>query len=103
MFLFNTTNAQEIIKKDSISDSKNENIKFNYKQLIIPTALITYGVIGIESDALKGVNLDIRNEVTENIDKKITIDDFSQYVPAVSVYALNLGGIKGKKIGRAHV
>lgn len=96
IFLYNSTNAQEIIKKDSLDNLKKENLKFNYKQLIIPTALIAYGVIGIESDALKGVNLDIRNEVTENIDKKITIDDFSQYAPAVSVYALNLGGIKGK-------
>ncbi len=93
---FNINFAQEIIKKDSLGNLKKENIKFNYKQLIIPTAFIAYGVIGIESDALKGVNLDIRNEVTENIDKKITIDDFSQYAPALSVYALNFLGIQGK-------
>ena len=88
--------AQEIVKKDSLSIDKKENLKFKYKQLIIPTALIGYGVIGLESDDLKDFNLGIRNEVTDDIDGKITIDDYSQYAPALSVYALNLCGIKGK-------
>jgi len=57
---------------------------------------MAYGIIGIESDGLKFINSGIKEEVNENIDKKITIDDFSQYAPALSVYALNLGGIKGK-------
>jgi hypothetical protein len=74
----------------------NNDYKFNYKQLIIPTALMAYGVIGIESDGLKLVNSNIRAEVMEDIDKKITIDDFSQYAPAAAVYGLNLAGIHGK-------
>jgi hypothetical protein len=74
----------------------NKDYKFNYKQLIIPTALMTYGVIGLESDGLKLVNSNIRAEVMEDIDKKITIDDFSQYAPAAAVYGLNLAGIHGK-------
>ena len=86
-------NAQQLSKKDSIS---NGNLKFKYKQLIIPTALIGYGVIGLASDDLKDFNLGIRNEVIDDIDGKLTIDDYSQYAPALSVYALNLCGIKGK-------
>jgi hypothetical protein len=34
------------------------------------------GLIGIESDAIKKLNTEIKEEVTENIDHKITIDDF---------------------------
>lgn len=90
------SNAQQLQQNDSLKNGKPENIKFKFKQLIIPTTLIAYGFIGIESDGLKNLNLGIREEVVENIDKKITIDDFSQYAPAISVYALNLGGIKGK-------
>lgn len=86
-------NAQQLSKKDSIS---NQNLRFKYKQLIIPTALIGYGVIGLASDDLKDFNLGIRNEVTDDIDGKLTIDNYSQYAPALSVYALNLFGIKGK-------
>lgn len=81
---------------DSLKTIKTNNIKFEYKQLIIPTAFIAFGVIGLDNDGIKSINSQINEEVVENIDKKITIDDFSQYVPVVSVYALNAAGIKGK-------
>lgn len=96
LFGFLSANAQQndsIIKIDSTSRTP---LKFNYKQLIIPGVLIGYGVIGIESDQLLSFNHQIKNEVTEDIDNKITIDDFSQYAPAASVYALNAFGVKGK-------
>jgi len=70
--------------------------KFKFKQLIIPSVLIGYGVIGIESDQLKLFNTQIKEEVNEDIDEKVTIDDFSQYAPVLSVYGLNAFGIKGK-------
>ena len=95
--LFCTFILQSQIKNNhSIKISNHKNYKFNFKQIIIPTVLIGYGVIGLESDALKGIDLNIRNEVIDDIDKKITIDDFLQYTPALSVYALNNLGVKGK-------
>lgn len=105
LFLFlsiNTLNAQvtkvseqeKQIDTDSIPKKDNTH-QFKFKQLIIPTALIGYGVIGIESDQLKLFNTQIKEEVNEDIDDKITIDDFSQYAPALSVYGLNALGIKG--------
>jgi hypothetical protein len=97
VFLFGlfSANAQQ---NDSITkiDSTSHQLKFNYKQLIIPGVLIGYGVIGLESDQLLSFNSQIKKEVTEDIDNKITIDDFSQYAPAASVYALNAFGVKGK-------
>lgn len=98
LFLLGISAAQA---QNKVSDSivvidTVPNLKFNYKQLIIPGVLIGYGLIGLESDWLKGFNTNIREEVTEDIDNKITIDDFSQYAPAASVYALNAMGIKGK-------
>lgn len=88
--------AQQITDTITTNEPKENNKKFKFKQLIIPTVLIGYGVIGIESDGLKFVNSGIKEEVNENIDEKITIDDFSQYLPAASVYGLNAFGIKGK-------
>ncbi|OXA94318.1 PA-phosphatase [Flavobacterium oncorhynchi] len=95
LFVFLSANAQQ---NDSITkiDSTSHQLKFNYKQLIIPGVLIGYGVIGLESDQLLSFNSQIKKEVTEDIDNKITIDDFSQYAPAASVYALNAFGVKGK-------
>ncbi|WP_426094835.1 phosphatase PAP2 family protein [Flavobacterium sp. DSR2-3-3] len=93
---FASLTAQEV-KTDTISKAAiAKNIKFNYKQLVIPAVLIGYGFIGIESDQLKSYNSEIQEEVKEDIDRKTTIDDFSQYAPVLSVYALNAAGIKGK-------
>ncbi len=86
-------NAQQVTQKDTLV---SDNLKFNYKQLIIPSVLIGFGAIGLGSDYLRDLNLNIREEVTEDIDKKLTVDDFSQYAPALSVYALNLAGVQGK-------
>ncbi|MGO4770792.1 phosphatase PAP2 family protein [Flavobacterium sp. W22_SRS_FK3] len=99
LFSFWNTSAQQ---NDSIIkiDSTSSHLKFNYKQLIIPTALISYGVIGLESDQLLSFNSQIKDEVKEDIDEKITIDDFSQYAPAATVYALNAFGVKGKNTMR---
>lgn len=95
---FQTTGcfAQTITETDSIPKDTVKNIQFNYKQLIIPATLIGFGIIGLESDQIKNYNTELREEVTEHIDEKITIDDFSQYAPAASVYALNAFGVKGR-------
>ena len=79
---------------DSLQSKKN--IEFKYETLIIPATLIGYGIIGIESDDLKHVNSEIKEEVNEHIDDKFTIDDFSQYSPFIAVYGLNAFGVKGK-------
>lgn len=89
----------------SAQQAKNESIdttvvekklEFRYKQLIIPSILIGYGIIGLESDDLKLFNNNISEEVEEHIDEKISIDDFSQYAPLATVFSLDLLGIKGK-------
>ena len=96
VFLTNIINAQKIDTDSIKTPITNQHLKFNYKQVIIPSLLIGYGVIGIESDQLKLFNTQIKEEVNENIDRKITIDDFTQYLPATSVYGLNAFGVKGK-------
>ena len=96
IFLANAIYGQQT-KIDTLKKiTVNNNQVFKLKKLIIPTVLIGYGVIGIESDGLKFINSGIKEEVNENIDQKITIDDFSQYAPAITVYGLNVVGIKGK-------
>lgn len=85
-----------VTDEDSIRTDTVNTHKFNYKALIVPATLIGYGVLGIESDQLKTYNTQIREEVTEDIDEKITIDDFAQYAPAVSAFALDAMGVKAK-------
>lgn len=97
LFLFSgilKVNGQKSFVVDSLNNSKN--IEFKYESLIIPTVLIGYGVVGLESHTLKQINTSTRNEIAEHIDTRLTIDDFSQYCPFLVVYALNAIGVKGK-------
>ncbi|GAB4162629.1 MAG: phosphatase PAP2 family protein [Winogradskyella sp.] len=75
---------------------RQSNTRFNYKALIIPTVLVGYGVFGLESHSLKLLNESTQSELTEHIDSRFTVDDFTQYAPFLSVYALNAFGKKGK-------
>lgn len=83
-------------KIETTSIIKENQFKFKYKQLIIPTVLIGYGIIGLESEDLKLFNNEISEEVNEHIDERITIDDFGQYAPLATIIALDLSGIKGR-------
>lgn len=71
-------------------------LKFKYEALVIPVALIGFGVIGLESHTIKDLNSSTGSELAEHIDEKITVDDFSQYSTFAAVYALNAFGVKGK-------
>lgn len=96
LFMFLSLFSQEneiVVKQDSVSLEKS---KINYKQFIIPSALVIYGVVGLESHQLLDLNTEVREEIREHIDKKLTIDDFSQYAPLVSIYALDGLRIKSK-------
>ena len=88
--------GQSATTTDSLQKAPVTNLKFNKKQLIIPAVFFTYGIVALDSDYLKNLNIEIRDELKENIDKKFTIDDISQYTPALSVYVLNNIGVKGK-------
>lgn len=70
--------------------------KFKPAQLIAPTVLISVGVIGLESDWLKYQSHEIRDELQENIDRRLTFDDYAQYAPIAAVYALDLFGVRGR-------
>lgn len=96
-FFILITNYCTYSQTDTIQKNKASNyIQFKPQALIVPTTLIAYGIIGIESDGLKYLNAEIQEEVYENIDEKTTIDDFSQFAPIAAVYAFNAAGIKGK-------
>jgi hypothetical protein len=71
--------------------------KFTYKQLIVPAALMAYGAIEAAADPEdRLLDYTIGREVINRQPEQFRIDDITQYLPAASVYALNLVGIKGK-------
>lgn len=76
-----------------------ENIKNPYRfkatDIIIPATFIGLGVAGLELKPLKHVNQDVTNALWGNGHKKYKIDDFTEYLPAIANYGLNLCGVKG--------
>lgn len=80
-----------------IPELKIEQKKFSsiYPRLIAPTLFITYGIMAHGNDMLKNLDTSTNNEVGEHFKNKMIYDDYLQFAPAVSVYALNLAGVKG--------
>ena len=79
-----------------VSPKTERKLDFKYQQLIIPAVFIGYGIIGLESGQIKGFNSGVSEEVTEDIDEKTSIDDFSQYTPMASLYVLPALGVQAK-------
>ena len=88
------------IHQDSISNQDfNPNDKvyqFKAKKLIIPAALVTYGSLSLAIHELDNLNKSTKNEILEDNTKGNHFDNYTQYLPAVAVYGLNLAGVEGK-------
>jgi len=97
-----TANAQQMINdtivpatRDSLRpDPDTSKGQFGIKQLIIPTVLIGYGVAAMNSRDLNDFDHDVRDDLKHNT--HTSVDEFTLYVPAATVYALNAFGVKGK-------
>jgi hypothetical protein len=91
-----TAQQQNDVSVDTLHSSVETKLDLKFKQFIIPSVFIGYGIIGLESGQIKGFNSGVKDEVKEHIDEKLTIDDFSQYLPMASIYGLSALGVKSK-------
>jgi membrane-associated phospholipid phosphatase len=69
---------------------------FLYSGLIMPASLISYGIIARNSKFLRRFDVNAYNFVCEKISGNISLDDYAQFAPAVSVYGLGMIGMKAK-------
>lgn len=72
------------------------NLDAAYSRFIVPTALISYGVIARNSSALKDFDRNIHYEVSRSFERTVSIDDYMQYAPMVAVFGFDLAGVKAK-------
>ena len=84
------------LRKQDIEIYGDSVYKPSYKKLVIPAVFIGFGVVSLSSDALKNLNSSTKYEIGEHQPKHITLDNYTQYLPAAMVYGYNLAGIKGK-------
>lgn len=95
LLFFNALLFAQVDSTKVVMDSVG-NTKIHYKALIIPSILVGYGVLATDNGQLDFFNQQVRQEVGEHIDEKISMDDFSQYAPLVANFSLEALGIKGK-------
>lgn len=81
---------------DVVTDSSAVDTTHDYKlkHLIVPAVLFSYGIVALESESLKTLNSDTRDELKQHIDEKVSIDDFTQYSPLAAVFVLPNLGVK---------
>ena len=110
IFLISTVN-QAFAQNDTITDTvqypEQEVIYNTVKNLktanknspayyIVPSALITYGIITRFSSGLQNFDKNIDTKVKQNIHRRYTFDDYIQFAPYVAIYGLDWCGVKAK-------
>lgn len=102
--LVNSTFSQEInaggqrLAAYPITDSSTTVVSrrnFHYTSTLAPTALIGFGVASLQMESLKQLNRSTRDEILEDHPRRLSLDNYTQYAPALLVYGFNIAGIKG--------
>jgi hypothetical protein len=85
--------AKEI--KISLVEMQKERARI--RSLLIPSLMVAYGFIALETPALRAMDYSIKDEIREDHPHFHTkTDNYLQYVPALMVYATNAIGIHGE-------
>ena len=71
--------------------------KISVKQFIVPAVFIGYGLVALENNGLKNLNISTKKEIEKHHPFfRSHVDDYSQFLPAATVFGLQALGIKGK-------
>lgn len=96
LYAYDVKDKDDLQPTDSLLHETGAS-QLSVKQLIVPASLMAYGIF--EAAMIHGnrmLNYSIGHEVITRKPAKFRIDDYMQYVPAASVYVLNLAGVKGR-------
>lgn len=73
----------------------SDNLK--WKQYLVPSVLISYGVTSTYNKKFHVVNKDFKQTFCSNrFYNRTHLDDYLQYAPVVAVFGLNIAGVKGE-------
>lgn len=89
-------NTNEISMEYNILSKKKTFFNSSYSRFVIPTALISYGIIARGNKSLLNLDHSTNNEIREHLSKHVPYDDYTQYAPAIAIYGLDWAGIKAK-------
>ncbi|WP_442591282.1 phosphatase PAP2 family protein [Pedobacter sp. AW31-3R] len=67
------------------------------KSFIVPAVLVSYGLVSLGNNAIRTLDYTTKAELQEDHPLFANhLDNYIQYAPMATVYALNLAGVKGK-------
>ncbi|WP_164110693.1 MULTISPECIES: phosphatase PAP2 family protein [Sphingobacterium] len=99
ILFFRTTISQA----QSVSDLSDSTMMHHqsdrtsiYKRWVVPSVLVSYGVVSFAVPQLKQIDVSIRDEVLHEQFRRTWIDDYTQYAPAAVALTLNLCGYSGR-------
>lgn len=74
-----------------------ETGSFKWKQYIVPTSLVGYGVLSICNSNLNKFNYDVKKFICgDGQYTRTKVDNYIQYAPGLAALGLNAAGLKGK-------
>ena len=96
--------AEAVVTNDSIqtaSESTKQAVpgeRFNIKQLIVPTVLVSVGAFGIKNGWFhKKINEPVRDGLADlRRDNYVKIDDYIQYLPVAAHLGMGLVGVESR-------
>jgi membrane-associated phospholipid phosphatase len=69
---------------------------FPVRSLLLPATMIMYGVLALKTDALQDLDEHTQEDIwSDHPHRDRHIDNYLQFAPAATVYALNLAGVCG--------
>lgn len=77
---------------------KEKRTFFNssYSKFVIPTVLISYGLITRGNESLLNLDHSTNHEINEHLSESIPYDDYTQYAPSIAIFGLDWAGVKAK-------
>lgn len=98
LFIFSTNLTLAQIINDSLKTiPKKEMHRYNSaSSFILPSSLIVYGILAQNVQPLRNLNESARNAFAAPVNKQTNIDDYLQFVPAISSHVISLAGVKAK-------
>lgn len=91
-------NAQQIdsLKKKPVFERHFFNPD-KHQSYILPTALITYGLISLGDNPIRDLDISTFLELTEDNSRFASkLDDYIEFAPLVAMYGLDIAGVKSK-------
>jgi len=91
----NAQTAQDSLTTANTSPYTTTEVKFQYKQLVIPSSMLLIGYIGVKNGWLHKANREIRKTFRHHSNTE-SADNYLQYLPLIADYGLSALGAKAK-------